>query len=129
MRESSGLVELVQTFARIVERIASSDAGDGSEALHDEAEGWIDQTKSVLGARLHNRAVRRRLEEGSGGAAIVYRRHLLSPAAYEAEIMRSPKPGLRKTQGPALIRDTVTPSTAAATLDRLRRLRGRQKRK
>lgn len=59
--------------------------------------GMIDQKQSPLGRRRHCYAVRRRLSEGSPGAAVVGRRHLLSPEALAEELARlgkrQPSPG------------------------------------
>jgi len=49
---------------------------------------WIDQTHSQLGARKHINAVRALVAKGSPDARIVCRRHLLTAAAHEAELLR-----------------------------------------
>lgn len=49
--------------------------------------GYVDQTTSPLG-RKHNQAVRRRIEDGKDGAAIVGRVHLLSADALKEELRR-----------------------------------------
>jgi hypothetical protein len=76
-----------------------------ADALEDAARDaeidrgtWLDQAGSPLGSRRHCAAVRRRVAQGLDGAAIVGRRHLLSPAAL-AETMRAPKP--KKSQQPS----------------------------
>lgn len=50
----------------------------------------IAQTNSELGARRHRAAVKRRLASGEGGAAIVGRKHLLTPEALREELSRRP---------------------------------------
>lgn len=93
------------------------------------AEGWIDQRRSPLGARLHCKAVRRRLSAGKGGARHDQGRrlYLLTPEALNEEMMQSPKPGLRKTR-PAPALSTVSPASGKdarvqARLEELRALR------
>lgn len=51
-----------------------------------ELPGMVDQAASPLGRRRHIAAVRRRVEAGDGGAAIVGRRYLLERAALDAEL-------------------------------------------
>lgn len=125
MKGAEDLVELARTFGRIVERIAERETQGG-----DDDDDWVDQSRSDLQPRLHCAAVRRRLEEGLGGATIKHRRHLLTRAALREEMMRSPKPGLRKTTGkapqPGPSRDTTSDTPAARAVARLRLLR-RQK--
>jgi hypothetical protein len=128
MRARADLVELARAFASIVERIAERDAPT-------EQDGWLDQhsPEAALGVRWHCRAVRRRRAEGKPGAAIEGRRYLLTREAMNEEILRSPKPGLRKcppiASGP---RETTTPpsrrdTVAEATAARLRLIRQRGK--
>lgn len=50
--------------------------------------GWIDQQSSPLGSRRHRACVRRRVQAGETGAAIVGRRFLLSAAALAEELAR-----------------------------------------
>lgn len=49
----------------------------------------ISQAKSELGPRKHREAVRRRIDEGLDGAAIVGRRFLLTPEALREEAARA----------------------------------------
>jgi hypothetical protein len=128
MKVAKDLHELVQAFARIVERIAERDAPT-------QLDGWLDQhsPEAAFGVRWHCRAVRRRRAEGKPGAVIEGRRYLLTREAMNEEIMRSPKPGLRKcppllsgprdATPPPSRRDTVAETTAA----RLRMIRQRGK--
>lgn len=51
---------------------------------------WVSQADSPLGSRLHCRAVRRRVNAGDPGAAIVRRKHLLSNQALAEELRRQP---------------------------------------
>jgi hypothetical protein len=51
-----------------------------------ELRTWTDQTTSPLGRRRHVAAVRRRLAAGLDGVAVIGRRHLLAPAALDAEL-------------------------------------------
>lgn len=50
---------------------------------------WTDQAQSPLGRRRHCAAVRRLVAEGSAGAAVVGRRHLLSTQALDDELARA----------------------------------------
>jgi len=47
---------------------------------------WTDQTRSPLGRKRHCLAVRRRVDLGEGGAAVVGRKHMLSKEALAAEL-------------------------------------------
>jgi len=49
---------------------------------------WIDQRHSQLGRRKHINAVRALVAQGSPEARIVGRRHLLTSAEHEAELLR-----------------------------------------
>jgi hypothetical protein len=68
---------------------AAADACDqiAAEASAERHE-WVDQRASLLGPRRHCRAVQARIAAGSGDAAIVGRRQLLSHAAHAAELSR-----------------------------------------
>lgn len=48
----------------------------------------LDQSASPLGSRRHCTAVKRRIARGEPGAAIVGRKHLLSPEALSEELGR-----------------------------------------
>lgn len=54
--------------------------------LTAETAAWTDQTRSPLGRKRHCLAVRRRVDQGDGGAAVVGRRHLLSKDALACEL-------------------------------------------
>jgi len=95
--------DLLGVLARVLERAATELRGVSTGGSSDPSPGgdarWIDQEESPLGARLHNPAVRRRLAEGKGGARIRGRIHELTAEALQEEMLRSIKPGLRKTRG------------------------------
>ena len=66
-----------------------------------ELRTWTDQAISPLGRRRHVAAVRRRLAARLDGAVIVGRRHLLAPAALDAELAalsRRPQPAEKSTR-------------------------------
>lgn len=73
------------------------DAAAAGDAQRSE---WVDQSQSALGKRRHCAAARRVVAEG-GQAAIIGRRHLLSPAAIRAELERLTKRTGQKHQSPA----------------------------
>jgi hypothetical protein len=61
---------------------SAADALDERARLAEtERSEWVEQSASPLGRKRHCAAVRRRIEQGRDGAAIVGRRHLLSPGA------------------------------------------------
>lgn len=96
----SALDELLRTFAAEVARavVAELRAGD--------APGMVDQSASPLGRRRHIAAVRKRVNAGEPGAAIVGRRHLLSREAVEAELATLAKRP-RKARATATARDDL----------------------
>ncbi|MEY4550200.1 MAG: hypothetical protein RL685_6395 [Pseudomonadota bacterium] len=59
--------------------------------LRGSPAGMLDQAASPLGQRRHCAAVRRRISHGESGAAVVGRRHLLSPEALSEELTRQRK--------------------------------------
>ena len=71
---------------------------------------WIDQTQSTLGPRRHCKAVKARIAARLPGAALVGRRHLLSPAAL-AETLSSTR---SKPNAPA---EAEQPASVAAELE------------
>ncbi len=72
------LDELAERLAaRVVERLRAGEPG------------MVEQGASPLGTRRHCAAVRRRLDHGEPGAAIVGRRHLLSATALAEELGRT----------------------------------------
>lgn len=127
--------DLLGVLARVLERAATELRGVTAGGSSDPAPGgkqrWIDQEESPLGPRLHNPAVRRRLAEGKGGARIRGRIHELTPEALQEELLRSIKPGLRKTRGHAPTTgqatssrpDTIQGSVTESALARFRALR------
>ena len=70
---------------------------------------WTDQRASQLGVRRHCSAVRRRIANAEGGAAIVGRQFLLDPEALAQELTRGSKK-------PAVV--AVQSDTPAAQLER-----------
>jgi hypothetical protein len=79
--------EFLDVFARKVAAIVLSEMRGGDL-------GMIDQHGSLLGSRRHCAAVRRRIKRGTGGAAIVGRRFLLSREALREELddLDAPEP-------------------------------------
>lgn len=70
-----------------------------AERLLRAQERMVSQANSELGARRHRAAVKRRLESGEGGAAIVGRKHLLTPEALREELARPDTGGGSKAAG------------------------------
>lgn len=62
---------------------------------------WTDQARSPLGARRHCRIVRALVARGEPGAAIVGRRHLLSPIAIHDALSSGGKASRAKPGKPA----------------------------
>lgn len=90
------LDELADRLAtRIVERLRAGEPD------------WIDQAASPLGRR-HCAAARRRIASGLPGAAIIGRRHLLSPEALSEELGRASRGRAPAASSPcASIRDEL----------------------
>jgi hypothetical protein len=79
---SSPLDALLDEFAtRVAAHVIRQLRGPASADM-------VAQAASPLGSRRHCRAVRRRIEAGKGGAAIVGRRFLLSAEALREELAR-----------------------------------------
>ena len=76
---------LNQLLDELAERLAARVV----ERLRAVEPGMVEQGASPLGTRRHCAAVRRRLDHGEPGAAIVGRRHLLSAAALAQELGRT----------------------------------------
>jgi hypothetical protein len=72
---------------QLIEELSDRIAARLAERLRAGEPGWIQQADSPLGRR-HCAVVRGRLARGEGGASIIGRRHLLSPAALGEEIER-----------------------------------------
>jgi hypothetical protein len=85
-------------FARIC-RAAADEADRIAAEEREEKRDWVDQSGSPL-KRHHCGAVRRVVAAG-GEAAIIGRRHLLSPAALRAELDRLTKRGSQNRHGAA----------------------------
>lgn len=75
-------------LAALGEAVAARVAALVVERLTNGAPGMVAQDASPLGRRRHCAAVKRRLASGKPGAAIVGRRHLLSPEALADELAR-----------------------------------------
>lgn len=84
-------------LARVL-RVAASECDRISEEQRQDRAAWIDQTKTLLGARRHCRIVRSRVERGEPGAAIVRRRFLLSHEAHDAELAKLSRAGAPKSE-------------------------------
>lgn len=100
---------LVDVVADAVERRLSDGCGQ-----------WVDQQSSPLGARRHCAAVRRRVADGSGGAAVIGRRHLLTPDALAMELAAPSKNAQRR----ATTKRDNAPDDFEASLRRKLRLVG-----
>lgn len=84
----------VNALDEILDELAQRVAAVVVERLRGGDPGMIDQSSSPMGRRRHCTAVKRRVARGEPGAAIVGRRHLLSPEALSEELGRvSGKPG------------------------------------
>jgi len=105
------LDELVERLAaRVVERLRAGEPG------------MVEQGASPLGTRRHCTAVRRRLDHGEPGAAIVGRRHLLTAAALAEELGRTSalraRPSSRLAKAPRICSAATwgcRPKTSSAT--------------
>jgi hypothetical protein len=76
----------------LLDELAARVAAQVVERLRGPAPAdMVPQEASPLGRRRHCAAVRRRLAAGSGGAAVVGRRHLLSAEAIREELERASK--------------------------------------
>lgn len=100
---------LEQVLNELAERVAALVV----ERLQAGAPGMIAQTGSPLGRR-HCAAVRRRVSRGEPGAAIIGRRHLLSPEAMTEELSRVSK---RETN------NVITPAASNVRAELERELR------
>lgn len=83
--------ELIQRLREACRKVR--ELGDTVDILLEVASGPqndvdIDQHRSLLGARRHCGAVRRRIAEGLPGAVKIGRRYLLSPDAHAEELAR-----------------------------------------
>ena len=75
-------------FDQLLDELTNRIAARVAERLRTPEPGMLDQAGSPLGNRRHCSAVKRRLNGGEGGAAIVGRRHLLTPEALNDELER-----------------------------------------
>ncbi len=76
-------------FTALLDELADVVAARVIERLQAGAPGMVDQSTSPLGRRRHCAIVRQRLAHGEPGAAIVGRRHLLSPQALSEALERA----------------------------------------
>jgi len=113
---------LDQLLDELAERLAARVA----ERLRGGDPGMVEQTGSPLGNRRHCSAVRRRVARAEPGAAIVGRRHLLSPEALSEELTRvstrraPPEPA--ESAADKLRRDlNLPPARKKSVADELRR--------
>jgi hypothetical protein len=74
----------------------------GAVLLAGNQDGWIDQVSSPLGRRRHCVAVRRRVAERAGGAAVLGRRHVLSREALTEELARKPEKKAKPAAKPSV---------------------------
>jgi len=107
---------LLEGFARqvahyVVAELRTADCG-----------GMLDQHASPLGSRRHCACVRARVAAGDPGAAIIGRRHLLSPEALGEELQatstktRKPAKPKRSTEKPATVREELEAELGALRL-------------
>jgi hypothetical protein len=83
---------------QLLDEIAQRVAVAVVERLRSGEPGMVDQAASPLGRRRHCSAVRQRLARGQPGAAVVGRRHLLSPEAIREELGQATKQRLSPPQ-------------------------------
>ncbi len=83
----------------LLDRLADLLAVRVADRLASTARGMVSQHGSPLGARRHRAAVRRRMERGEPGAAVVGRRHLLSHDALGEELSRASAEKVRAAGG------------------------------
>jgi len=85
MRERTDRVTDFGQLARVL-RAAATECDVIAAERAAQRRDWISQADSPIGRKRHCAAVRRRLEQGMDGAAIVGRRHLLSASALSEEL-------------------------------------------
>jgi hypothetical protein len=73
----------------ILDELAERLAARVADRLRGGEGDMVAQTRSPLGARRHCHVVKRRVACGEHGAAIIGRRHLLSPQALAEELARA----------------------------------------
>ena len=96
----------LRDLARVL-RAAADEAEAIDREQRAERRDWVDQSASPLGRRRHVAAVKRRLDRGLEGAAMVGRRALLSSAALDEELALLSK-GPKKTTAPAEADDVTS---------------------
>lgn len=88
------IAHFAKAFSRVL-RAAANECDLIADEAQSDLKDWIDQQTSPLGRRRHVAAVRKRVENGGDGAALVGRRALLSNAALAEELASISAP--RKT--------------------------------
>lgn len=81
-------------------------------------DGYVDQTKSPLGPKVHCRLVRQLVSEGNDGAAIFKRRFLLSKQALKEVLRARVSPSISSaasSEDDAFYRDLLSRSGAEVT--------------
>lgn len=87
---SDGTLDPLAAFAPLLDALADRVV---DRWLASTSTRMVAQTGSPLGPRRHRAAVKRRVEGGEGGAAIVGKRHYLTHAALQEELgTRPPRP-------------------------------------
>ena len=89
-------MNIFQDLARVL-RVAADECDRIASEHAREKYDWISQARSILPARVHCAAVRRRLATNTPGAAIVGRRYLLSLEAHNEELERVSKRPRKKS--------------------------------
>jgi len=84
------LARVLRVAAEELDRIASEEALQRND--------WIGQAESPLGRKRHCAAVRRLVADGHPGAAVVGRRHLLSPGALAQALGEASRPKPEPTE-------------------------------
>jgi hypothetical protein len=79
------------TLSAFIDELADRFAARVVSRLREGERGMVEQAASPLGRRRHRDAVKRRVARGEHGAAIVGRKHLLSPEALGEELARPSK--------------------------------------
>jgi len=91
--------DIVQWFFGVLRQVIREEL-----RAQTHADEWVPQKGSALGNRRHCAAVRRRIQQGEGGAALRGKRYLLTTSALTEELTRGGPP-------PAVMTKTAPPST------------------
>jgi hypothetical protein len=92
------------TLEHVLDELAQRIGAVVVERLRAGEPGMMDQSASPLGSRRHCAAVKRRIARGERGAALVGRKHLLSPEALSEELGRASKREVPATTEPGGVR-------------------------